>query len=158
MAGHPQIPAWAGVPIAFTPEDGHGRLFPHNDTMVITVRVEEADVHCVLVDRGSSTDILFVFAFDQMWIPRSRLTRAKRPLKGFNGDLVEALGQIELPVCFGRGTEAHTGINFDVVDLPYTYNVIMGRGTLNKFGAAVDQNYLCMKIPGPSGVIMIHGD
>ncbi|KAF0932893.1 hypothetical protein E2562_013093 [Oryza meyeriana var. granulata] len=34
----------------------------------------------------------------------------------------------------------------------------MGRGTLNKFGAAVHQNYLCMKMPGPAGVITVCGD
>ncbi|KAF0895697.1 hypothetical protein E2562_014316 [Oryza meyeriana var. granulata] len=46
--------------------------------MVITMRVAEADMHRILIDGGCSADILFTSAFDQMQIPRSRLTRAKR--------------------------------------------------------------------------------
>jgi hypothetical protein len=40
----------------------------------------------------------------------------------------------------------------------YPYNVIMGRGSINKFEAAIHGLYLCMKIPGPQGVITVYGD
>jgi hypothetical protein len=30
----------------------------------------------------------------------------------------------------------------------YPYNTIMGRGSINKFEAAIHGLYLCMKIPG----------
>ncbi|KAF0927132.1 hypothetical protein E2562_029995 [Oryza meyeriana var. granulata] len=88
--------------------------------MVITTRVAEANMHRILVDGGSSADILFMSSFDQMQIPHSRLTKAEQPLKGFNGDLLEALGQIELLVCFSWVTRAHMkAVIFDVVNLPY---------------------------------------
>jgi hypothetical protein len=40
----------------------------------------------------------------------------------------------------------------------YPYNAIMGRGSINKFESAIHGLYLCMKIPGPQGVITIYGD
>lgn len=72
---------------------------------------------------------------------------------------MEALRQITLPVSFGRGLGTWTEqVTFDAIDLPYIYNAIMGRGSLNKFRAAVHRNYLCMKMPGPAGVITTRGD
>jgi hypothetical protein len=40
----------------------------------------------------------------------------------------------------------------------YHYNAIMGRGSINKFEAAIHGLYLCMKIPGPQGMITVYGN
>jgi hypothetical protein len=40
----------------------------------------------------------------------------------------------------------------------YPYNAIMGQGSINKFEAAIHRLYLCMKIPGPQGVITVYGN
>jgi ribonuclease HI len=42
--------------------------------------------------------------------------------------------------------------------LTYPYNAIMGRGSINKFEAVIHGLYLCMKILGPQGVIMVYGN
>jgi hypothetical protein len=34
----------------------------------------------------------------------------------------------------------------------------MGRGSINKFKAVIHGLYLCMKIPGPQGVITVYGN
>jgi hypothetical protein len=34
----------------------------------------------------------------------------------------------------------------------------MGQGSINKFEAAIHGLYLCMKIPGPQGVITVYGN
>jgi hypothetical protein len=49
-------------------------------------------------------------------------------------------------------------VTFDIVDMVYPYNAIMGRGSINKFEAAIHGLYLCMKIPGPLGVIKVYGN
>jgi hypothetical protein len=46
---------------------------------------------------------------------------------------------------------------FDIVDMEYPYNAIIGRGTLNAFEAILHPAYLCMKIPSDQGPIAIHG-
>jgi hypothetical protein len=45
---------------------------------------------------------------------------------------------------------------FDSVDMEYSYNAIIGRGTLNAFEAILHPAYLCMKIPSEQGPIAVH--
>jgi hypothetical protein len=40
----------------------------------------------------------------------------------------------------------------------YPYNAIMSRSSINKFEASIHGLYLCMKIPGPQGVIIVYGN
>jgi hypothetical protein len=65
---------------------------------------------------------------------------------------------IPLHISFGTLKNPHIEyIIFDVVDMPYPYNTIFGRGLLNTFEAAQHSGYLCLKIPATSGVITIFG-
>ena len=45
--------------IIFTEDDAYNTVQPHDDPMVITVQVANCRVHRILVDTGSSVDILF---------------------------------------------------------------------------------------------------
>jgi hypothetical protein len=45
---------------------------PHNDALVITIMVANHVIHRILVDNGSSTDILNWPVFKQVGIDRSR--------------------------------------------------------------------------------------
>jgi hypothetical protein len=46
---------------------------------------------------------------------------------------------------------------FNIVDMDYPYNAIIGRGTLNAFEAILHPTYLCMKIPSDQGPVVVHG-
>jgi hypothetical protein len=46
---------------------------------------------------------------------------------------------------------------FEIVDMEFPYNAIIGRGTLNVFEAVLHSAYLCMKIPNNQGVISVYG-
>ncbi len=78
---------------------------------------------------------------------------------GFGGKGTFPVGKIELPLSFGVAPNARSEqVTFDIVDMVYPYNAIMGRGSINKFEAAIHGLYLCMKIPGPLGVITVYGN
>ena len=55
----------------------------------------------VLIDTGSSSNILFVKAFDQLKISRDRLQSVTTPLVGFNGSSTKPLRMMELSVLMG---------------------------------------------------------
>jgi hypothetical protein len=110
-------------------------------------------LHKVLVDNGSQTDIIFLHAFDRMGISHSLLKTADNPLYGFGGKGTFPIGKIELPLSFG--TARSEQVTFDIVDMFYPYNGIMGRSSINNFEAAIHGLYLYMKILGPQGVITV---
>jgi hypothetical protein len=125
--------------------------------MVINCSVAGWDLHKVLVDNGSQADIIFLHAFDRMGISHSLLKPSDNLLYGFGGKGTFPVGKIELPLSFGVAPNARSEqVTFDIVDMVYPYNTIMGRGSINKFEAAIHRLYLCMKIPGPLGAIAVY--
>jgi hypothetical protein len=128
------------------------------DAMVIN-QVAGWDQHKVLVDNGSQANIIFLHAFDHMGISHSLLKPVDNPLYGFGGKGTFPMGKIELPLSFDTTPNARSEqVTFDIVDMVYPYNAIMGRGSINKFEAAIHRLYLCMKILGPQGAITIYRD
>jgi hypothetical protein len=81
------------------------------------------------------------------------------PLQGFGGKPIKPVGKVSLPVSFGDLDNTRTEtLTFDVVDIYHPYLAIFGRGFMNKFDAIIRQQFLCMKIPAPKGVITVFGD
>jgi hypothetical protein len=150
---------WCHVPLTFDARDVDLRSAPHVDAMVINYSVAGWDLHKVLVDNSSQADIIFLHAFDRMGISHNLLKPSDNPLYGFGGKGTFPVGKIELPLSFGVAPNARSEqVTFDIVDMVYPYNAIMGQGSINKFEAAIHGLYLCMKIPGPQGVIAVYGN
>ena len=59
--------------IIFSDSDLEGCQHPHNDPLVIRAVMANKTIHRVIVDNGSSTDIIFASTFDKMGIGRERL-------------------------------------------------------------------------------------
>jgi hypothetical protein len=94
-----------------------------------------------------------------MGISRSLLKPTDNPLYGFDSKGTFPVGKIELPLSFGTTPNARSQqFTFDIVDMVYPYNAIMGRGSINKFEAAIHGLYLCMKVLGPQGLLNVYGD
>jgi hypothetical protein len=157
VEGRVEKTRWSHIP-TFSEEDVRLQGFPHNDALVIEANIASWTLGKLLVDNGSSADIIFVDAFDKMGLNRDVLQPPDTPLYGFRGCVIHALGKVVLPVSFGTVQNARTEyLSFDVVEMYYPYNGILGRGFLNKFEAVIHQAYLCMKIPVTLGVITIWG-
>jgi hypothetical protein len=150
---------WSHVPLTFDSRDVDLRSTPHVDTMIINCSVAGWDLHKVLVDNGSQADIIFLHAFNRMGISHSLLKPSDNPLYGFGCKGTFLVGKIELPLSFGVAPNARSEqVTFDIVNMVYPYNAIMGQGSINKFEGVIHGLYLCMKIPGPQGVITVYGN
>ncbi|GAV60491.1 hypothetical protein CFOL_v3_04021, partial [Cephalotus follicularis] len=118
--------------ISFSEADYEGVRLPHDDPVVVTLLVELFTMKRILLDSGSSADILYKHAFDQLRIPADQLNLVKTPLVGFTGETIHPLGSINLSVVAGT-TPRQTQVEmiFLVVDTPSPYNAIIGRPVLN---------------------------
>jgi len=112
-------------------------------------------VHRVLVDQGSSADVMFWPTFEMLQLSPDRLRPYGGCLYGFAGDQVEVRGYIELRTTFTDGLASRTEkIRYLVVNTPSAYNILLGRPTLNRTGAVPSTRHMKVKLPSMEGMII----
>ena len=145
--------------IGFTKEDAQCLHHPHDDALLVSIWVGDYNTYRVLVDNGSSADILYYPAFQRMRIERERLILINASLVGFGGTRVYPLGAVTLPVTVGDYPQQITKeLTFLVVDCSSAYNAILGRPTLNSWKAVTSTYHLMIKFPTEYGVGEVKGD
>ncbi|XP_031108414.1 uncharacterized protein LOC116012880 [Ipomoea triloba] len=145
-------------PITFTDRDLPLEGDRSAEALVITVDIC-GEVRRVMVDTGSSVNVLYLEAFNRLKIVRSALTPVRTPLSGFTGDMVHPEGMVVLPVEVGVYPKIlKVEMEFIVVNLACVHNVILGRPGIAQMKAIISMPHLCMKFPTPEGVGMVRGD
>ena len=142
--------------ITFSDSDLEGCQHPHDDPLVVRAIVANTTVHRVLVDNGSSADIIFASAFDKMGIGREKLEPVNTHLRGFFGEKVLPLGSIQLVLTLGEPPcQATTTARFLIVDAPSAYNMLLGRPSLNVIKAIPSAYHMIIKFPTMHGIGMV---
>ena len=145
--------------ITFSDSDLEGCQHPHDDPLVIRAVVANKTIHRVLVDNGSSDDIIFALAFDKMGIGREKLEPVSTHLRGFSEEKVLPLGSIQLVLTLGDlPCHATTVVRFLIVNAPSAYNMLLGRPSLNAIKAIPSTYHMMIKFPTTSRVGMVQGD
>ena len=145
--------------IGFSEEDARCLHHPHDNALVVSIRVGDYNTHRVLVDNGSSTDILYYPAFHQMRIEREWLVPTNAPLVKFGGTKVYPLDAVTLAVTVDDYPQHITkDVTFLVFDCLSTYNAILGRPTLNSCKVVTSTYLLMIKFPTEYGVKEVQGD
>ena len=131
----------------------------HDDPLVIRVVVANKTIHRVLVDIGSSSDIIFALAFDKMGIVKEKLESVNAYLHGFSRERVLPLGSIQLVLTLGDPPcQATIVVRFLIVDAPSAYNMLLGRPSLNTIRAIPSAYHMVIKFPTGNGVGMVRGN
>ena len=87
--------------VTFSGKDSWGVKQPHDDPLVIMLKIENFNICRVLIDNGSSVDIMYLSAFQQMKIDKEKLRPFHSPLVSFFGDKVYPKGIVSLTVVAG---------------------------------------------------------
>ena len=126
---------------------------PHDDPLVIMLMIEGFNTRRILVDNYSSTDIIYLSAFQQLKVSLERLHPFDSPFVSFSGDKVYPKSIVTLTVTMEVYPKQLTcQLDFIVVDYPSSYNVIIGRPTLNHWKAAISTYCLKVKFPTENDV------
>ncbi|KAL2246491.1 uncharacterized protein LOC105179079 [Sesamum indicum] len=129
------------------------RIGSDDDPMVIKMDIANFMVHKMLVDNGSFADIILKYVLIKMGLDHVKLKQLRIPLVGFGGSEVGSLGTMELPVSIReKPKQKMLMAKFLVVDIPFAYNVILGRSGLISFRAIVSTYHLKMKFPTRNGI------
>ncbi|XP_050254004.1 uncharacterized protein LOC126700064 [Quercus robur] len=130
--------------LSFSDEDKVGTIQPHDDALVITLRIEGYDVKRVMVDQGSGVEIMYPDLYKGLNLKPEDLTAYDLPLVSFDGKVVIPKGQIRLPV---QARSKVVEVNFIVVDAYSPYTAIMGRPWLHALGAVSSTLHKKVKYP-----------
>ena len=110
--------------MGFSDEDKIGTIQPHDDALMIILRIGGYDVKRVMVDQGSAIEIMYPDLFKGLNLRAEDLTPYSFPLVSFEGKVIIPKGQIRLPVQTGSET---VEADFIVVDAYSPYIVIVAR-------------------------------
>ena len=130
----------------FSNEDKVGIIQPHDDALVITLKIGGYDVKRVMVDQGSSAEIMYPDLYKGLNFRPKDLTAYDSPLVSFDRKVVISRGQIRLPV--QAGSEV-VEVDFIVVDAYSPYTAIVARPWLHALGAV--SSTLHQKVKYPTG-------
>uniref|UniRef100_A0A2N9G704 Uncharacterized protein n=1 Tax=Fagus sylvatica TaxID=28930 RepID=A0A2N9G704_FAGSY len=87
--------------IIFTDRDLEGVQLPHSDALVVTMQIGDFEVKRILIDPGSSAEIMYDSLFKGLGLEHKDLDRKVDPLYGFSGESVMPVGRVTVKVHAG---------------------------------------------------------
>lgn len=87
--------------LSFSDDDLQGIQCPHDDALVVSLNINGYDVSRILVDSGSSVNVLYFDVFMKMKFLMESLRTVDSALMGFTGNAVTPEGVVTLTVRAG---------------------------------------------------------
>ena len=141
--------------LGFSDEDKAGTIQPHDDALVVTLRIGGFDLKRVLVDQGSAVKIMYLDLYKGLNLKFEDLTAYASPLISFEGKTVISKGQIRLPI---QTDSEVVEVDFIVVDSYSPYTAIVARPWIHALGAVSSTLHQKVKYPSEGLVKVILGN
>ena len=141
--------------IIFTNRDLEGVQLPHSDALVVTMQIGDFEVKRILIDPGSSAEIIYDSLFKGLGLEHKDLDRKVDPLYGFSGELVVPVGRVTVKV---QAETVSSPTEFWVLNSYSPYKAILGRPWLHKMRAGPSSLHQRLRFPTPEGIMEVRGD
>lgn len=122
---------------------------------MVSLQLKDCTVRHILVDQGSSAEIIYYSLFKDMGLAETDLQPCTVPLVSFSGAPVLPLGRITLLVTTGTQT---INVEFVVVKVPSPYNAIVGCNWLHKMEVVASTYHQVVLFTGRYGQEDVLGD
>ncbi|XP_070005182.1 uncharacterized protein [Nicotiana sylvestris] len=140
--------------IIFNDANADGVLTPHNDALVISLIIHDTNMKRVLIDPGSSVNIILLRVLREMQAEDKMIQKA-HTLSGSDNSSILTKGEVTLTTS-AEGVIKDT--KFQVVDMEMAYNMILGRPWIYEMDVVPSTLYQVIKFPSPWGICQIRGD
>ena len=132
-----------------------GTIQPHNNALVVTVRLNSFIVKRVLIDQESGAEVMYLELFKGLGLKSEDLSKYDTPLVGFDNRMVILKGQILLPVNM-EGKEVM--VTFIVVALFFPYTAILEKPWIHAMGAVLYTLHVNVKFRTKQGITVVRGN
>ncbi|XP_026416487.1 uncharacterized protein LOC113311917 [Papaver somniferum] len=145
---------WMMHPITFSAKDVPSNGQAHGDPLVVTLLIEELGVKRILMDSGSSVEVLFYDTFKRMELSDDVLIPSTYRIYGFNGTMIVPKGEVTLRISDGQGY-LDTLTTFSVVDVVSPYEAILGRPWIAGIKGVASAYHQKLRFPSYRGVVEV---
>ena len=157
----PAVPQYKLGPVTFNHTDRPVNANQGNPAaLVLDPIINGFRLTRVLMDGGSSLNLLYQDTVSKMGIDHSMIKPTKATFKGIiPGVEASYTGSIALEVVFGSPDNYRAEeLIFDIVPFRSDYQALLGRTAFARFNTVPHYAYRKLKMPGPGGVITVNGE
>ncbi|XP_021769851.1 uncharacterized protein LOC110734100 [Chenopodium quinoa] len=140
------------IPIMFEESDV---VEGHHDGLVISLPVGNCMIKRILVDNGSSANIIMLDTLKHMNIDEKNIVNQSTMLVGFSGETKKTSGEIPLAT-YAKGINLQ--VKFLVIGTLSSYNMILGRPWIHEMKAIPSTYHQVIKFPTRWGIQEIRGN
>ena len=128
--------------------------------MVLDPIIDGYHLTRVLMDGGSSLNLIYQDTVRKMGIDPSRISQSNTTFQGVvPGVEARCRGSLVLEVTFGSPDNFRSEeLLFNIAPFRGCYHALLGRTAFARFNAVPHYAYLKLKMPGPHGVITVNGN
>ncbi|XP_069147092.1 uncharacterized protein [Solanum lycopersicum] len=127
----------------------------HNKALYISVQYQDKVINKALVDAGSGLNICPLSTLTRLGVDSAKIQTWKMNVRAFDGSQRGTIGEITLYMLIGPVTFP---IAFQILDIPSSYNLLLGRPWIHMAGAVPSTLHQCLKFEWDYEEVVVHGE
>ncbi|GAU39327.1 hypothetical protein TSUD_60780 [Trifolium subterraneum] len=139
--------------LSFSDEELPERGRDHNLTLYISVSCKFDSLSNVLVDTGSSLNVMSKITFDKLAYRGAPLRPSALIVKAFDGSRKSVIGEIDLPILV---SPYEFQITFQVMDIRASYSCLLGRPWIHEAGAVTSTLHQKLKFVREGKLVVVN--